>query len=346
VKTLRLFLVFLLMASILPLRAAAEEKGSEFYYAEDIWDNWAYQEIDDFLTAGIIDGYMQYDEDGIPYVKVNPQAQITRAQFTKIIVNALGLQLNGSAQAFTDVKSTDPLYPYIQIASSHDIIKGRDGRFDPNEKINREQMAVMIHRAFNNTVSFNQAGRTFTDVPSGYWAEKEINESAAKSIINGYGDVFKPRNPATRSQGIVMIHRALRQETSALPSNQSILDVVTDHFNHERQYSSEQNYDDLLTLYSQNSAGYYRAMSTEMVTYLEDMHTYDEVLTREPEGEFTVSIEAVNNRFATVLVNNLTYLETYSSYGEVLYSDVMDYSGYYSLKKENDGTWKIYNITW
>jgi S-layer homology domain len=346
VKTIRLFLVLLLMASVLPLSAAAEEKGSEFYYAEDIWDNWAYNEIDDFLTAGIIDGYVKEDEDGYPWVYIYPQANITRAQFTKIIVNALDLKLNGSGQNFSDVKTTDPLYPYIQIASSHGIIKGRDGRFDPNEKINREQIAVMIHRAFKNTIPFKTAGSTFTDVPSGYWAEKEINEAAAQGIINGYGNTFKPRNLATRSQGIVMIHRALRQETSSLPSSESLINAVTAHFNSERQYFSDQNYEGLRAIYNGNGIGYYKAMSTEMVNYIEEMPEYGEELTMEPTENFSVSIESVNNRYASVFVNNLQYIETYYSDGVEQYSNVTDYSGYYSLKKDSSGKWKIYNITW
>jgi hypothetical protein len=346
VKTIRLFLVLLLMASVLPLSAAAEEKGSEFYYAEDIWDNWAYNEIDDFLSADIIDGYVVEDEDGYPWVYVKPQANITRAQFTKIIVNALDLKLNGSGQTFSDVKSTDPLYPYIQIASSHEIIKGRDGRFDPNEKINREQMAVMIHRAFKNTIPFKQAGNAFIDVPTGYWAEKEINEAAAKGIINGYGDVFKPRNLATRSQGIVMIHRALRQETSSLPNSQGLIDAVTAHFDSERQYWSEQNYEGLYDLYMENGTGFYNALSTEMVYYLDEMQEYGEELIMEPTEDFTVSIQSVNNRYASVHVDNLQYIETYYIDGEEQYSNVTDNSGYYSLKKDSAGNWKIYNITW
>ncbi|MGF2617976.1 S-layer homology domain-containing protein [Rossellomorea aquimaris] len=118
------------------------------------------------------------------------------------------------------------------------------------------QMAVMIHRAFKNTVPFNSTGKRFTDVPSGYWAEKEINQAAANEIIRGYDTLFKPRNPATRAQGIVMIHRALRQETSSLPAKQEIIILVTDHLDKERLYWSQENYDSLRTVYESGTSGY------------------------------------------------------------------------------------------
>ncbi|UTE77353.1 S-layer homology domain-containing protein [Rossellomorea sp. KS-H15a] len=343
-KIVRLLLGLSLVFSLLPLSAnASEEKGSEYYYAEDIWDSWAYDEIDDFLSANIIDGYVKYDSEGYPIVNVNPESNITRAQFTKIIVNAMNLKLNGSGQTFSDVKSTDPLYPYIQIASSHGIIKGRDGRFDPNQKINREQMAVMIHRAFKSTVSFEASEKTFTDVPAGYWAEKEINEAAASGIIKGYGDIFKPRNLATRAQGIVMIHRALRQETTHMPNENDMLSVVNDHFDQERQLFSAKNFDALSSLYNQNGTGYYKAISLENVQYMEEAESYGDAIEIEPVGNFTVSIETINNRYAEVYVEGLEYKESYYSAGSEEYSDVMDYSGFYSLKLDDSGEWKIYN---
>ncbi|MGF2617977.1 hypothetical protein FZC84_13110 [Rossellomorea vietnamensis] len=63
----------------------------------------------------------------------------------------------------------------------------------------------------------------------------------------------------------------------------------------------------------------------------------------EPIGGFSVSAEQLNNRFSTVYIDGLSYKETYYSLGEEVYSDIFDHSGTFSLKKDRDGNWKIYN---
>ncbi|WP_456273199.1 S-layer homology domain-containing protein [Bacillus sp. AK031] len=342
-KTLRLLFVLLLGAALIPMSATAEEKELHLYFPEDSWDNWAFSEIDDFMSANIIDGSVSMHEEGYPVVYVNPENQITRAQFTKMIVNALGLKPKGTPQTFSDVKTSDWFYPYVGIANSHGIITGRDGRFDPNHKINREQMAVMIHRAFKNSIAFNANGKNFTDVPAGYWAENEISQSSANGIIKGYDTLFKPRNLATRAQGIVMIHRALRQETSSLPSEQDIINMVTNHFNQERQYSIDENYTALRELYTADATGYYKTISLESLSWVEESAGTQDKVTMEPVGEFTVSAERLNNRYSSVSVDGLSYRETYYYDGEVDYTDIIDYSGTFSLKKDDGGKWKIYN---
>jgi S-layer homology domain len=349
-NVLRIFssaIVIVLLAAILPVSgfASAAGKSVELYYAEDTWDHWAYTEIDDFMSADIIDGSVQYDEDGFPIVKVNPEAQITRAQFTKMIVNALGLSLNGQAAVFTDVKSSDWFYSYVQIANSHGIVTGRNGRFDPYEKINREQMAVMIHRAFKRSINFKSTSNTFTDVPSDYWAYTEINQSAASGIIKGYGTSFKPRNYATRAQGIVMIYRALRQETQNAPSGQMLIGDVTDHFTKERQASKDSDWKSLKVLFNENFTGYQKAVALETLSFIEEMIEMGDTVTIVPDSSpFSVSVVQANDRYAVVNITNLKYVETYYTSETDHYTTTTDYSGKYSLKKDQDGQWKIYNF--
>jgi hypothetical protein len=59
---------------------------------------------------------------------------------------------------------------------------------------------------------------TFSDVPEGYWAKKEIEYLVQEGIIKGYDDgTFKPEKPVTRLQAAMMLVRALGLDTNHRP---------------------------------------------------------------------------------------------------------------------------------
>jgi hypothetical protein len=77
-----------------------------------------------------------------------PGEDMTRAQFTSLLVKALGLPSGKTELKFPDVKATDWFKGELAVALEKGIIKGKaDGRFAPNEKITRTQAAIMIKRA-------------------------------------------------------------------------------------------------------------------------------------------------------------------------------------------------------
>lgn len=345
-KSPRITFSFLFLLLLFPFSANAEEKSTILYFPNDVPTNyWAYQEIDDFLSAEIINGSVTTGADGIPVANIRPGEEVTRAQFTKMIVNALKLELQGSAKSFPDVKSSDWYYSYVQIANSYGIVTGKqDGSFRPNDKITREQMAVMIYRAFKDSISFNPTGKTFTDVPASHWAAKEINTIAANEIIKGNGPLFEPSRFATRAHGIVMIYRALRQEDTTLPKDEDLIAAVTAHINNERSQLSTSSFKELQTVYTKDGLGYYRAQGVEIADFYQSALDEGDTLRFEPVGDFDVTVEESSNRYAVLYVDNLQYKEIYqsSTYGN--YEEIADYSAYYHLLKDENGTWKIYNI--
>ncbi|MHC0037887.1 S-layer homology domain-containing protein [Pseudoneobacillus sp. C159] len=340
---MRLFHVLaalLVASSVFPMTSLAAEKTSLHYIADDFDANfWAYNEIDDFLSADIIDGSVTY-EDQYPVVTVNPDGKITRAQFTKMIVNALDLQQNGVSETFTDVKESDWYAPYVAIANSHGIIKGSNGKFLPKNDITREQMALMIYRAFHHTITFEQGNKTFTDIKQGTESAEAINKAAANDIVKGYGDLFKPKNLATRAQGIIMIHRALRQETSQLPTMEQLSSRVNEMLTKERDALISQNIQGLESVYHQYATGHFRIASLETVQAYDYMKNMGQAFQFEPVGDFAVNVLTANNRVATVSVNNLIYHVTIPEGGQ----QTTDMSGTVSLKKDLNGNWQIYNV--
>lgn len=175
-------------------------------------DYWAEKEIIEFLDLQIINGV----KNKLGQTLVNPNDSITRAQFVKMLVNALQLENNGQqAPSFIDVQQSDWFAPYVEIAASLGITTGSNGSFKPNDKIKRDQMATMIARAASlqsNDRKSSSLARSFKDVSDDYWAYPSISQAASAGIISGYEDgTFKPNAYATRAQGIVIIYRAMQQ---------------------------------------------------------------------------------------------------------------------------------------
>lgn len=69
----------------------------------------------------------------------------------------------------------------------------------------------------------------FTDVPSGYWAERFITDLAARDIIAGFPDgSFQPNAPVTRAQYAAMVRQAFNQAN--IRGSVSFVDVASDYW--------------------------------------------------------------------------------------------------------------------
>lgn len=95
--------------------------------------------IEALAARGMIDG----KGNGL----FDPNATMTRAEFSAIVVRALGLTPKTTA-VFTDIAATAWYAGYIGTASSYGIINGRgNGIFDPNSTITRQEAAALVCRA-------------------------------------------------------------------------------------------------------------------------------------------------------------------------------------------------------
>ncbi|WP_078408742.1 S-layer homology domain-containing protein [Priestia abyssalis] len=352
-KALRIFLALLVSFGLFSASPAlAAEKSIDLYYMDDVdYEHWAYEELERFLYADIIDGYAEtetYEEDGeeyeYTYVSIKPENTITRAQFTKMLVNAMNLSVGDTVKSFPDVKPSDWYYEYVNIASSRGIVTGKtDGYFQPNDKITRDQMAVMIYRAFQPTVDFSATGKAFQDVPEGNFAYEAVVKTSAVGIIKGYGDVFKPRNNATRAQAVVMIDRALHQEPGTDEDKLEIIQIVDRNIKDEMKFTEQQDLEALKALYRETTMGYHLAYSLDGLDMVNEFEELDVTFTMEPVGEHSSSVVSVNKRLAQVRVDNLRY-EVSMTAPNMSFNMTIDLSGTAYLKKNDDGKWKIYNI--
>jgi len=160
---------------------------------------WAYSALQKAVQKEIIAG-----SNG----KLNPKSNITRAEFTKLLVSVLAIPVaTGKADAFTDISPKDWFYPYANAAYEAGIVTGYNQQFQANEKITREQMASTIARALG--VSSLKPSVMLSDSNTiAAWAKADVDTVVALDLMAGSDNRFNPRQYVTREMAIVVAMRA------------------------------------------------------------------------------------------------------------------------------------------
>lgn len=156
---------------------------------------WAQEYIYLLAEKGIING----SGGGL----FEPERNITREEYVKILVSVLGLTPeNGEAQ-MSDVDSGAWYNQYIYTAVKHGIVTGREnGTFGIGEEISRQDMAVMTYRAIGEALKTRREYKKFDDENDieGY-AKDAVKKLYEAEIINGMeANRFEPHENATRAQ--------------------------------------------------------------------------------------------------------------------------------------------------
>jgi hypothetical protein len=167
----------------------------------DITGHWGEANIQKLVNIGAISGY--------PDKTFKPDANISRAEFAVTLVKALKLDPK-NGKIFSDT-TNHWAKDSIATAQAYGIISGySDTKFGPDDKITREQMAVMITKAADLTAGANS--KAFTDSARvSTWAKDAVNIASSNGIINGYPDgSFKPQANATRAEAVTVIAKILK----------------------------------------------------------------------------------------------------------------------------------------
>jgi len=178
----------------------------------DIVGHWAENDIKSMAAGLMVKGM----GDG----KFIPSGEITRAEFAAFLMRALGMEEKTTNAGFSDV-SPDAWYAGV-VASTVEagLVSGYpDSKFNPNGKISRQEMAVMITRALDmlgynpplNDGTLANPVDDFTDsITIDDWAEESIAVVVRAGVMKGMsGDSFSPDSNATRAQGAVVIKRMM-----------------------------------------------------------------------------------------------------------------------------------------
>ncbi|AKP46957.1 MULTISPECIES: S-layer homology domain-containing protein [Bacillus] len=172
--------------------------------------HWAYEYVSDLQLRGIAKGMTEKS-----FV---PNQNVTRGQFTSLIVRALGLEAKGKPP-FKDIKGLE-LSQDIAAAYEAGIIDGKTkDKFAPNDTITREQTAKILMKAYEVKTGQRIATthKTIFKDTSAISAEflPYVNAAYEKGFLSGYRDgTFAPNKNLTRAQAAKLVDLFLKNVES------------------------------------------------------------------------------------------------------------------------------------
>lgn len=166
-------------------------------------DYWGKKPVEFLYAKGIVNGVSEN--------LFEPERNITRAEFAKLLVKTFELEDPTATINFTDVKATDWFYKNVAVAYKFGLVKGvSETSFEPNRSITREEMVTMIVRALNvkqNSVSKGNVLSQYSDLNEvSDWAREAMEIAVQRGIIQGTSTTtLSPKETATRAMAAAMI---------------------------------------------------------------------------------------------------------------------------------------------
>lgn len=179
----------------------------------DTSGHWAEANIELLSDLGIVSGF--------PDKSFRPNNSVTRAEFLKIVMEALDIpQDTPATPSFTDIKTTDWFYGYVEGAVKAGIISGfPDNTFRPNKAVTRAEASKILVIALGkegeatsrSESEQNSILSAFTDQASILsWARPYVAQAVQDSIFQGFPDsTFRPNNSITRAEAATVVARVI-----------------------------------------------------------------------------------------------------------------------------------------
>jgi|GEM_PF-1105593 len=173
---------------------------------EDMKGHWAETAVSDLAALSIV--------QGVSDSKYAPEQSVSRAEFSALLVRALGLTAQDSSP-FTDIPSNAWYAEDVAAAYEAGLVLGTsEDRFSPNAKLSREQMAVMIERAWElmwQTSLPSASGQPFADEDQiSDWAKSAVYSLVQEGLLKGkLNNKFEPKALASRAEVAQLLHNLL-----------------------------------------------------------------------------------------------------------------------------------------
>lgn len=153
--------------------------------------------------------------DGTSATTFEPDGPMTRAMFVTVLGRMAGVEAADYAGAtdFIDVAEGTWYAPFVKWAARYGITTGTgNGKFSPDGRITREEMAVFFVRYFETFDAMPKADTTVTTKPADLdevssWARDAVLKLWALGLLNGDGKSFEPKAKATRAQTAALCQR-------------------------------------------------------------------------------------------------------------------------------------------
>ncbi|MGV2966977.1 Ig-like domain-containing protein [Paenibacillus sp. AGC30] len=166
----------------------------------DISGHWAEARINQASSNGIINGY--------PDGTFNPGKNITRAEFSVMLMGALNSQKAEVELVFSD-KTEIGTWAKMAVSQAvqEGIISGYpDDTFRPNTNITRAEMVVMVANAIKVSITGNTTTSFADDKSIPLWAKTSVEALKELGLVEGMGNNdFKPKAQTTRAEAVVIL---------------------------------------------------------------------------------------------------------------------------------------------
>ena len=167
--------------------------------------DWFYKDVMSAAQLGFLNGYVE-DNTYKPY------KDITRAEFANLLAKAMGYDESAYENtAFPDVADDHWAKSAIAFCADREIITGyEDGEFKPTKTISRQEVAVMLQRAF--TLTGDTTDLYPDDALVAGWAEDAVYAVKHAGLMNGDAITgeFAPKNNLNRAQAATTLMNAHR----------------------------------------------------------------------------------------------------------------------------------------
>jgi len=181
---------------------------------KDVNSHWARDEIEKLASKLIV--------TGIDEGRFAPDAKVTRAQFTAMLVRAMGLsQESETAAGFGDIKQGVWYEAAVSAAVRAGLVKGESASvFNPDSLITREQMVLMVNRAMayvghpaNISANGEDLLSHFNDgAEVSLWARDAFAAAMDKKLLQVMeNQTLKPKQQSTRAEAVVTLVHFLQQ---------------------------------------------------------------------------------------------------------------------------------------
>ena len=134
---------------------------------------------------------------------------LSRAEFATFLVRAMGIDTGEYKGSFEDCKDGAWYTPYVEAAYREGLVKGKgNGRFGPDSVTTREEMAVLLMRAYRflaGEMADNQSLKQIVDFRDmdrvSVWATDSVKTAQRLGLISGKPDgSFKPKDTVLREE--------------------------------------------------------------------------------------------------------------------------------------------------
>lgn len=180
-----LLLSIVMIISVFPVIVFATEFS-------DMPNNWSTLALKNAVANGLLNG-----NNG----KIRPDDNLTRAEMATIVNRAFGAKEKALISQYTDVSENAWYYDEMAKAVQMGTFMGNGNRLNPDNSITREEVFVVLARAFKLSSVSEDSLNTFLDKTEiSAWAKDGVASLVSVGYITGSNDKLNPKKNITRAE--------------------------------------------------------------------------------------------------------------------------------------------------